>query len=131
MSYSLISFDELTKDYIGRQIHIRTEKQDLAVIEVLDVNKEPDIVHITFKHISGESDKFKTAGASAVAARERKCWKNPAKFWLPYNKVTSSKSYVPENNDGRDTCRFCGGKTRKCGGLNMFTDYRVCKVCGR
>ncbi len=38
---------------------------------------------------------------------------------------------LPKNNDGKDVCCFCGGKTRKCGGISFNTDYRICTKCGK
>ena len=47
----------------------------------------------------------------------------------------STKSTQPKtthrNNDGISTCCFCGGATRKCGGMMFNRDYRVCVVCGK
>jgi hypothetical protein len=131
MGYQLIKFEELDESYVGRQIVLRTTTKDLAVIEVLGVSRGVDNVNITYKWITGDTDKFKTQGPTACAVREKKNWSNPAKFWLPYIKLTSSRYDLPENNDGMDKCRFCGGATRKCGGWSSMTDYRICRACGR
>ena len=132
MSYKLISFDEINSDYNGRDIELRTSAKGLAKIKVLEVAKGVDTVSIKYSFISGDASKFQPKmGSVAVLARSKINWSNPAKYWLPYLQLASSKSCLPENNDGRDTCRFCGSPTRRCGGWSSMTDYRVCKSCGR
>jgi len=130
MAYAVIPFDALTTDYNGQEVHIRTAAKDIAVIKILDVGKGIDTVNIKYEFVSGDEAKFKPQGATAVLARGKKMWANPAKFWLLYTVVASSSRNIPENNDGRDTCRACGSPTRPCGGWNCMTDYRICTKCG-
>lgn len=131
MAYKLITFAELNENYNDKEVVLRTSTKDLAVIKVLEITKGVDTVSIKYEFLSGDGSKFKpTVGNIAVLSRSKINWTNPSKYWLPYLRVASSSS-IPENNDGRDTCRFCGGPTRKCGGFSVMTDYRVCRNCGR
>lgn len=130
MTYEVIPFDGITSDYIGHEVHIRTTTKDLAVIKILDVGKNVDTVSIQYEFVSGNEAKFKPMNGSAVLSRAKKMWGNPAKYWLLYTVATSTRHSLPENNDGQDKCRACGSPTRKCGGWNSMTDYRVCTKCG-
>jgi hypothetical protein len=50
---------------------------------------------------------------------------------IPIFCLTEQQHAGVENNDGRETCAWCGGSIKKIPGFNVTTTYDVCEDCGK
>jgi hypothetical protein len=84
-----------------------------------------------------------STGSGWVPSRQDSGWLKAVRdkallpYWVAsgyetiYHPASGGSGLSTKNNDGRNTCVFCGEPTRLCGGFMFGRDYNICTACGR